>query len=155
MEDKNKYFIDLTAHVETIISGQGDRGPKLQQICDYLKEKVEYFDWVGFYLVTDNGNELELGPFAGSPTDHVCIPFGKGICGQAAEKKRTLIIQDVEKENNYLSCSPDVKAEIVLPLFKDEKIAGELDIDSHTAAPFTDQDRDFLEKICRSIERIL
>ena len=93
-----------------------------------------------------------LGPFVGAPTEHVRIPFGKGICGQAAAVRETVIIQDVSKVSNYLSCAPDVRSEIVVPIFDAEGlIAGELDIDSHELAPFSFHDREFLEYICRKL----
>jgi GAF domain-containing protein len=95
-----------------------------------------------------------LGPYLGAPTEHVKIAFGQGICGQAAERKETFVVQDVSKETNYLSCSIKVKAEIVVPIFKDEKIVGELDIDSHTANPFTEEDKTYLEKICEELKKI-
>ena len=98
--------------------------------------------------------ELVLGPCVGTPTDHVKIPFGRGICGQAAEREETFIVQDVSKECNYLSCSISVKAEIVLPIFKDGRIVGELDIDSHRLSPFTDADRGFLEKVCKIVAQL-
>jgi len=85
----------------------------------------------------------------------VRIPFGRGICGQAAERKETFVVQDVSKETNYLSCSPEVKSEIVVPIMKDGRVLGELDIDSHSLAPFTDEDREFLENICRLISEKL
>ncbi|MCK4338696.1 MAG: GAF domain-containing protein [Candidatus Cloacimonetes bacterium] len=121
---------------------------KLKKICELLKENIPYYDWVGFYFVDKSKlDELILGPFVGEPTEHVRIPFGHGICGQAAEKKETFIIQDVTKEPNYLSCSIKVKSEIVIPIFKNRKIIGEIDIDSHSVSPFTNDDKKFLEGV--------
>ncbi len=70
-----------------------------------LKDSIMHYDWVGFYIVDDFKKELYLGPYAGDPTEHTRIPFGKGICGQAAEKRKTVVIQDISKQKNYLSCS--------------------------------------------------
>ena len=98
-----------------------------------LKGKVEHYDWVGFYLVDETAaHQLVLGPFVGDLTDHVEIAFGQGVCGQAAEIGQTFVVQDVMAETNYLSCSDSVKSEIVVPIFKDGHLVGELDIDSHT-----------------------
>ena len=105
-------------------------------------------------LLTKRKKELLLGPFEGEPTEHVKISFSRGICGKAAEIKKTFVVQDVSKETNYLSCSPKVKSEIVVPIFKNGKIAGELDIDSHTPSPFTDEDKAFLEKICEMVSKL-
>ena len=91
---------------------------KLQMICKLLKEEVDHYDWVGFYLVDElDDRMLVLGPFSGEPTQHVRIPFGRGICGQAAETGRLFLIQDVAAVDNYLSCSSDVRSEIVLPIY--------------------------------------
>ena len=120
----------------------------LQYICDTLKESIEHYDWVGFYLVSEKIPELlELGPFNGAPTDHTEIPFGEGICGQVAQKKKTVVIQDVRQEENYLACSLNVKSEIVVPIIKDEEFIGEIDIDSHKKAPFGKGDKNFLQQI--------
>jgi GAF domain-containing protein len=147
--EKEKQFEQITAAVNDIVASNKKRDEKLRQICQLLHDEIAYYDWVGFYLVDpQNERELLLGPYVGEPTDHVRIAFGQGICGQAAEREETFVIQDVSKENNYLSCSVSVKSEIVVPIFKDGKIAGELDIDSHTLAPFTEADRQHLEKIC-------
>ena len=149
-------FEEIFEQIKKIIEGEFERDKKLLEICRVLKERVKHYDWVGFYLVDEEKeNELFLGPYAGEPTEHVRIPFGKGICGQAAEGKEAFVVQDVSKETNYLSCSPEVKSEIVVPIMKEGKILGELDIDSHSLAPFTDGDREFLENICRLISEKL
>jgi L-methionine (R)-S-oxide reductase len=124
---------------------------KLEKLSEFLERNVSHYDWVGFYLADPVKAELVLGPFAGEPTQHVRIPFGQGICGQAAERRETFVVQDVRSESNYLSCSPKVRSEIVIPIFKNGEVAGELDIDSHQLRPFTDEERTFLEALCASI----
>jgi GAF domain-containing protein len=129
---------------------------KLRQICELLASEVAYFDWVGFYITDpENPRELVLGPYVGAPTEHVRIEFGRGICGRAADSRRMFIVQDVSKETNYLACSPDVKAEIVLPIFRGGDVWGELDIDSHTASPFSSEDGDYLGRICVVVAEIV
>jgi GAF domain-containing protein len=103
----------------------------------------------------DRPRELVLGPFEGEPTEHVRIAFGKGICGQAASVKKTFVVQDVSKETNYLSCSSKVKSEIVIPIFRERKFVGELDVDSHVASPFTVKDEIFLTKIAKKVSALL
>lgn len=125
----------------------------MKGICELLYNNVPYYDWVGFYMLNGK-NLLELWEFVGEPTEHTEIPVGKGICGQAAKKKAIFVVQDVSKETNYLSCSPKVKSEIVVPIFKNGQILGELDIDSHFIAPFDERDKNFLEKICLKISKI-
>jgi len=120
----------------------------LLRICELLKQEVYHYDWVGFYILDPANNELVLGPFAGKPTPHTHIPVGKGICGQVAESAKTMVVQDVTQVENYISCGLDVQSEIVVPVLKDGKFVAELDIDSHSPAPFTADDSDFLSKVC-------
>lgn len=155
MTEKKEIFENLVQQVGEIIDKSKKRDASLQEICDLLYWEVDYFDWVGFYLVDPaKPRELVLGPFSGEPTDHVRIPFGRGICGQAAEREETFVIQDVTKETNYLSCSIRVKSEIVVPIFKNGGIIGELDIDSHQVSPFSEMDQEYLEKMCELIAGI-
>jgi L-methionine (R)-S-oxide reductase len=155
VKEKRERFIILVKKVRDIVNGQLDKDEKLKAVCKLLRDNVSYYDWVGFYLVDQTREkELLLGPFEGEPTEHVKISFSRGICGKAAEIKKTFVVQDVSKETNYLSCSPKVKSEIVVPIFKNGKIAGELDIDSHTPSPFTDEDKAFLEKICEMVSKL-
>ena len=155
MEDKKALFGELRNEAERLLSGPGEVAERLQAVCDLLCLRVPHYDWVGFYLVGSEEGILELCPFHGKPTDHVRIPFGRGVCGRAAAARKTIIVQDVGGESNYLSCSPDVRAEIVIPLFRGGRIAGELDIDSHRVSPFTAEDREMLEAISRAAEKIL
>jgi GAF domain-containing protein len=149
-------FEDLRQRIERFIHNEGDRDTKLQAICGLLRAEVAHYDWVGFYLVDPQADqELVLGPYVGAPTEHTRIPFGRGICGQAAATEQTFLIQDVSLETNYLSCSPDVQSEIVVPIMRDGTVLGELDIDSHARAPFTPQDRSFLEWVCSTVAPLL
>ena len=156
MENQTELFGSLTGRIAGIVGGQGAPEAKLESVCKILKDEVAHYDWVGFYLVDpEKPDELVLGPFAGEPTEHTRIPFGKGICGQAAARGEVFVVQDVTKESNYLSCSPVVRSEIVLPIFREGELIGELDIDSHTPGPFTDEDAPFLENICGMVAKIL
>ncbi|HID56650.1 TPA: GAF domain-containing protein [Candidatus Poribacteria bacterium] len=150
-----QFNLDLLLNrVREVVDGPSDRDEKLKTICELLRDSVAYYDWVGFYIVDESRRDLVLGPFVGEPTEHERIPFGKGICGQAAERKETFIVQDVSKETEYLACSPKVQSEIVVPIFRAEEIIGELDIDSHTLAPFTQEDRRFLENVCKIVSAL-
>ncbi|MCR4439673.1 MAG: GAF domain-containing protein [bacterium] len=141
----------LLRTVATIVEWPGERRRKLQAISNLLKNQVEHYDWVGFYLVEEEPGLLVLGPFAGAPTEHVRIPFGKGVCGRAAAEQKTVVVQDVAKEQNYLACSVHVKSEIVVPLLKNGQVLGELDIDSHKLAAFDEHDRRFLEAVAELV----
>jgi L-methionine (R)-S-oxide reductase len=156
MVDKNELFGSLAKKISEVLKSKVDRDEKLETVCKLLRDNVSYYNWVGFYIVDKKKQkELVLGPFEGEPTEHTRISFGRGICGQAAERRKTFLVQDVSKETNYLSCSANVKSEIVIPIFKNEKVVGELDIDSHALSPFTKKDETFLKKIGEMASRIL
>ena len=128
---------------------------RLQLVCQFLKKNVPHYDWVGFYFKNGDKNELKLGPFAGEPTDHLIIPFGKGICGQVALSNKNFVVPDVKAQDNYIACSLTVKSEIVVPLFVNGKNVGQIDIDSKTIDPFTVDDERFLEYVNQEVAKIL
>ena len=119
----------------------------LIKICVYLNKNIEGYDWVGFYFHNLKKKELNLIAFSGIPTNHTKIPFGKGICGQSALSNNSVIVDDVSKESNYISCNLNVKSEIVVPLFKKENNIGQIDIDSNNLKQFSSKDLEFLKKI--------
>ncbi|MBN2002132.1 MAG: GAF domain-containing protein [Anaerolineae bacterium] len=148
-------FEQLLSGIREIIARDADRDTRLRAVCEALAQAVPHYNWVGFYLVDPaQARELVLGPFVGAPTEHTQIAFGQGICGQAAATEMTFVIQDVSQETNYLSCSPSVKSEIVVPIFKEGVVVGELDIDSHRLAPFGAEDRAFLEAVCAKLAQL-
>jgi GAF domain-containing protein len=152
MKMNTQKILDQAAN---IIRADGDRDEKLLQICKLLDREVEAFDWTGFYLASDTEeNMLELGPYVGESTDHVKIPYGKGICGQAAETLDTFVVQDVSKADNYLACSIHVQSEIVVPIMKDGEFKGELDIDSHKKDAISDELKILCERICDELKHI-
>ena len=128
---------------------------RLGKICELLRSNVNHYDWVGFYFKNGDKNELKLGPYAGAPTDHTIIPFGKGICGQVAVSNENFVVPDVAAQDNYIACSITVKAEIVVPLFINGENVGQIDIDSNTPDPFTEEDERFLEFINAEVAKIL
>lgn len=119
---------------------------KMEAVVDYLYEKIDHYTWVGIYLVKHD--MLELGPWKGpQATEHTNIPIGKGVCGAAAKTGKTELVADVKKDERYLSCFVSTRSEIVVPIKKDKKIIGEIDIDSDKPAAFTKKDKLFLEAI--------
>ena len=151
----NQAFQDINSllqSVDEIIQGAKTNNEIFLDISTLLVENVPHYNWVGFYLVDESGENLVLGPYVGEPTDHTKIAFGKGICGQVAISEVSRIIQDVTHEDNYLSCSSNVRSEVVFPIKKNGKFVAELDIDSHALSPFTDQDTQLLEAVCQKLE---
>jgi GAF domain-containing protein len=153
MQYNDNEILAIITEVKNIATGQETRDTILQAICELLKSKVSYYDWVGFYIADEQKQQLILGPYIGEPTEHTRISFGQGICGQAAAIKKPLIVQDVSKETNYLSCSVRVMSEIVLPIMKGDHVLGELDIDSHTISPFSEKDTRLLTGICEFVAK--
>ncbi len=124
----------------------------MEFVCKQIHSKLDKYDWVGFYLCSQEEKDmLILGPYVGEATDHIKIPFGKGICGQAAVNQETFLVDDVTKEDNYIACSIHVKSEIVVPMFKSGQMIGQIDIDSSEINAFSTEDQLFLEKICQII----
>ena len=149
-------FENLKHSISLIISNENySTTDKLQLICDSLRAQLSYYDWVGFYFKNGDKNELKLGPYSGEETDHKIIPFGKGICGQVALSNQNFIVPDVSAQDNYIACSLTVKSEIVIPLFKNGKNIGQIDIDSHTPDPFTEEDVKLLEYVNQKVAEIV
>ncbi len=141
----------------TKLINQADQIPilKMQRICDLLQSQVSYYDWVGFYMAHETERTLHLKSQAGEPTDHTVIPFGKGICGQVAVSNENFVVEDVHAQDNYIACSIYVKSEIVIPLFRDGKNIGQIDIDSNTVNAFSNKDERFLEWVNQQVSTIL
>ncbi|WP_034918834.1 GAF domain-containing protein [Gillisia sp. CAL575] len=149
-------FQKLKSEVLSIIESKNlSVDHRLTEICELLEKNISYYDWVGFYFKNGDKNELKLRAFAGEPTDHLIIPFGKGICGQVAVTNKNFVVPDVKAQDNYIACSIYVKAEIVVPLFVNGENIGQIDIDSHTADPFSKEDELFLEFVNEEIAKIL
>lgn len=144
----------IKSKISQLINNDLSNAQKLQGICDLLKSNYPHFHWVGFYFINGNKQELKLAHFAGKPTEHAIIPFGKGICGQVALSNENFIVQDVTEQDNYISCGIDVKSEIVIPIFQKGKNIGQIDIDSHDRAPFTKEDEELLEFVCKEVANL-
>jgi len=121
-------------------------------IVEAIAGELPYYNWTGFYMLDPADSQtLVLGVFAGEPTPHVRIPVSEGICGAAVASGQTVIVDDVNADPRYLSCSIRTKSEIVVPIRAHGKVVGEIDIDSHAPAAFTEIDRKFLEEAARIV----
>lgn len=146
-------YDEIQSSVGTILSSKGKDG--LQEICELLRNEIPHYNWVGFYFMNDSDQMLEIGPYAGAETEHVRIPYGKGICGQVAVSGAVFNVDDVSAQDNYIACSIDTKAELVVPMYKAQKLIGQIDIDSHNANSFTNKDEELLGNICAMVARHL
>jgi GAF domain-containing protein len=119
-----------------------------QRAVELLHDRFGHYDWIGIYWVDGNGSDLVLGPWIGpEATQHTRIPIGSGICGAAAASGQTEIVDDVDADPRYLACFSTTRSEIVVPIFADGQVVGEIDIDGSDLAAYDDTDRRFLEEI--------
>ncbi|HMG87893.1 MAG TPA: GAF domain-containing protein [Terracidiphilus sp.] len=127
-----------------------------RSIVESLARSFAHFNWVGFYMLDPADDQmLVVGPFVGDPTPHVRIPVNEGICGAAVERGETVVVDDVNSDPRYLSCSIETRSEIVVPIYAGGKIVGEIDIDSHAPAAFNGDDRAFLEEVAKIVGRFI
>lgn len=147
---ENKY-INLIKQIESLILNESDIMAILSNVSAAIKQTFGWL-WIGFYFVKKE--ELILGPFQG-PVACFRIKKGDGVCGATWEKRETIIVPNVEKFPGHIACSSDSKSEIVLPIFKNNKIFGVLDIDSKEFNTFNNIDKKYLEQIIKIIEKKL
>ena len=141
--DKKAQYESLLPQIQSLLNGEPNLIANLANIAAALKEQFNWF-WVGFYWIIED--ELVLGPFQG-PVACTRIKKGRGVCGAAWERSATIIVDDVEKFPGHIACSSLSKSEIVIPVFKEGKIMGVLDVDSSDLAAFDATDQVYLEKI--------
>ena len=150
MKKKEKYEMMLP-QLKALTEGVNNNTGALANAAALIHETMGFF-WTGFYRVKDN--ILHLGPFQG-PVACYTIPYGKGVCGTAWKEGKTLVVKDVEEFPGHIACSSLSRSEIVVPIFKADKIIGVLDIDSTETGTFDETDRDYLEKAMDILSRNL
>ncbi|MDR1339051.1 MAG: GAF domain-containing protein [Prevotellaceae bacterium] len=146
---KEEKYRSLLAATVSMVQGETDIIANMANITAIIKEVFDFL-WVGFYRVT--GDELVLGPFQG-PVACTRIKKAKGVCGLAWEKAENIIVPDVDKFPGHISCSPDSKSEIVIPVFKNNEIIGVLDIDSEYLNKFDETDEKYLSQIVDALQK--
>ncbi len=150
--EKAKNYELLAPQVESLAGGYSDEIAVMANVCAALREAMGYF-WVGFYRVS--GTELVLGPFQGSVACFK-IPYGKGVCGTAWQRRETIVVEDVEQFPGHIACSSLSRSEIVVPLCdKAGEVRAVLDIDSTELGDFDDTDRQWLEQMMQAVARQL
>jgi L-methionine (R)-S-oxide reductase len=142
----------IVSEIGEAASGAASLEALQKTIVDVLSSRFPHYSWTGFYMLDpEDAETLVLGPFVGEATPHIRIPVTQGICGAAVATGETVIVDDVNADPRYLSCSIKTKSEIVVPIHAFEKVIGEIDIDSHDPAAFTQEDRTLLEEIARIV----
>lgn len=157
--EKNMSGLKLTPEMNALLArirGLAEAAPSLEAletgVVGVIAEELLHYNWTGFYMLDpEDAETLVLGAFHGEPTPHVRIPVSEGICGAAVATGETVVVDDVNADPRYLSCSIRTKSEIVVPVYARGKVVGEIDIDSHAAAAFAEMDRAFLEAVARIV----
>jgi len=145
-------YNELNSQLEALISGCSYLVSNLSNASALLYEKLENINWAGFYLMEDG--RLILGPFQGKVAC-IEIPVGKGVCGTAVLEDRTQLVRNVHEFPGHIACDSASNSEIVIPLHKDGKVWGVLDIDSPLLSRFDEEDRIGLERFCSIMESVL
>jgi L-methionine (R)-S-oxide reductase len=150
---------NVKKELNQLIQGVTSARQLMSEIVELLHERMLKYNWVGFYMLEPQSGAqppvLVLGPFQGAMTPHTRIPLNQGICGAAASSGKTVVVDDVGKDNRYLACSLETKSEIVVPVCVRGKVVGELDIDSHFLAAFKGEDRELVEYCAALVGRHL
>lgn len=140
---------ELLNSVEWLAASAPDAWTLMAEAVALLRRERRHYNWLGIHLLKDG--ELVLGPYAGRATPHTRIPLNKGLCGAAASSGKTIIVDDVNADPRYLACNLETRSEIVVPILRDGRVLGEIDIDSDTPAAFTEDDRKLLEGVAEVI----
>ena len=136
-------YTQLSQQLDALLTGETNRYANLSNASALLNQFFDRINWVGFYLM-DGENELVLGPFQGLPAC-IRIPLGKGVCGTSALNGESIIVPDVNAFPGHIACDSASRSEIVIPLLKDGKVIGVLDVDSPEYDRFDEEDQRGLE----------
>ena len=150
--EKEKRYSELAAQIATVTAGEGNLTSRMATTACLLHFGIDTFLWTGFYLVDpDKENELVVGPYQGT-MGCLRIPFGQGVCGAAAEARKTVIVADVDSFPGHIACDTASKSEIVVPVFDaDKNLIAVLDVDSAEVSAFDEIDAKWLKEIVGEI----
>lgn len=143
IEEKKSNYQLLLAQLEALLDGETNALANLSNASALLNQALPNSVFTGFYLY--DGSELILGPFQGG-VSCVHIALGKGVCGESASKRQTIIVDDVRLHDNYISCDAAALSEIVVPMLKNDQLLGVLDLDSRLVADYDAIDQEYLEQ---------
>lgn len=152
-DNQEKAYTLLNKQLDALLEGETDQVANLANASALLNQFLNDVNWVGFY-VTKEEQKLILGPFQGMPAC-VHIDFGKGVCGTAAAKQETIRVADVHQFPGHIACDAASRSEIVVPLIKDGKTIGVLDIDSPSLERFNEDDEKYLKQFAEILVKHL
>ena len=142
---KQQTYETVLPQIQSLLSGETDLTANMANVSAVLHDAFDFW-WVGFYLV--RGEQLVLGPFQG-PVACTRIPFGRGVCGTAWQRRETVVVPDVHLFPGHIACSSLSRSEIVVPLVHDNQVFAVLDIDSCELNAFDETDQRYLEQIAK------
>ena len=145
-------YRDLRSALDGLTAGEPDPIANMANAAALIWETLPNLNWAGFYRNVDG--ELVLGPFQGRPAC-IRIPFGKGVCGAAAETLQVQRVEDVHAFPGHIACDAASASELVVPIVRNGKLIAVLDLDSPTAARFTDEDETGCVALCDLLAKIL
>ncbi|MCC2376547.1 MULTISPECIES: GAF domain-containing protein [Bacillus] len=145
---REEQYETVIKQLDALLTGESNVVANLSNASALLNQFLDRVNWVGFYVT--EGNQLVLGPFQGMPAC-VRIPFGRGVCGVAAETKTTQLVADVHQFPGHIACDSASNSEIVVPIVKEETVIGVLDIDSPEKNRFDEIDQRYLEKFVETL----
>lgn len=149
---KQEQYEAFLPQLQGLIDDTQEAVSVMANVCAALQTEFNWW-WTGFYLVRDK--RLILGPFQG-PVACYQIPFGRGVCGTAWERRATVIVPDVEEFPGHIACSSLSRSEIVVPMFDARgEVCAVLDIDSKELACFDETDRRYLEQAMQSLSKAI
>ena len=134
----------ILKHIENLVKNEPNWIANLSNASALLKDTLDQINWVGFYLWDEETEELVLGPFQGRVAC-IRIASGKGVCGTAFEQRKTLVVPDVNEFPGHIFCDTASQSEIVVPLIKDGKAIGVLDVDAPIKNRFSTEEKELLE----------
>lgn len=149
-ETKPDAYQRIAREIASIVAGETSETARFATASSVLSQAfAPRFFWTGFYLVDPaKPEELVVGPYQGT-LGCLRIPFGRGVCGVAAQTGQTQLVEDVHSFEGHIACDARTNSEIVVPVYrKDASLAGVLDVDSEHLSAFDEIDRDGLEQIC-------
>lgn len=146
MQKKREKLKEINQKLKTLIYDEEYWLANMANASALLFNQLEDINWAGFYILKNN--QLILGPFQGKPAC-VRIEIGKGVCGTAVKNRKTYVVENVQQFPGHIACDEESQSEIVVPIFKDDKILGVLDIDSPVKGRFDKIDQEYMEKFVK------
>jgi GAF domain-containing protein len=143
---------DLLEVAKLLLEEQPNELAVLSNASAFIHDTIDQLNWAGFYLW--DGKQLTVGPFQGRVACST-IPLGKGVCGEAALNKQTLVIKDVHSHENHITCDANSRSEVVVPIFIKNRLYGVLDIDAPIVDRFDDELVDFFEHFVELLVKVI